>query len=215
MGGGGSEPLFTGKKGCSERFNDSWIGRGLASGMDNTRSHCPPAPPQCLFQGINSHLKEKTKSDCGHLPLGFSLYAIPGLSSPVSTSSISHALLTHSSSSTFQHPGSFVTSSSKSFMELPVVTIASHPTFLQFVVMNSYSAGYFWVKILSPISYGSHREAFDEILVLPAGSWWVSNVSQTPVLCSLQWLLVSNSLFCSVSESLKGERIFTNILLEK
>lgn len=55
----------------------------------------------------------------------------------------------------------------------------------------------FWVKVFSPTSSGSHGELFDQDF---GPTCCVSNVAQVPVLCSLQCLLVSNSLFCSVSE---------------
>lgn len=52
-------------------------------------------------------------------------------------------------------------------------------------------------KNTQPHILWSRCEVFDEDLVLPAGSWWVSDVSQTPLFCSFQWLLVSNFFILS------------------
>jgi hypothetical protein len=80
-------------------------------------------------------------------------------------------------------------------LELPVVITVSYTVFPQ--SYEQLQASYFWAKAFNPIFSGSYGELFDDDV---GPTCWVSSVAQTPVLCSFQWLLVSNSLFCFVSE---------------
>lgn len=98
----------------------------------NNQSILPPTPIPCSFQGTNSCIKKKTNSETGHLPLRlYIMWPFNALTAHWSTHHLSHIFLIHPGSLAFQHPGSFLTSSSKGFLELPVVIIASHTVFPQ------------------------------------------------------------------------------------